>query len=471
MSLLQRRLEQKKTDKPKAISQIADGFPALQILNGRLVSYEDNFQNYILKGYNINDILYSLVKMMIDKAGMTKWGIYKVQDEDAYKKLRCEQSQKEINFKRISDLHHKALVPNPNAGKWGDLLMNTNDEQDFSELFMEAFAFLLITGNQYIWGDPLKGGANAGVPNQLWNQAADRMTIWSDGRFPTRKTGYTNTIYNVNFLPETIFHNKYPNLTYDFNGNQLYGMSPLKAGLKRLQKSNSQLTAETASWDNEGIKGVFAFKTIPGQVDPETVQANLVEPFTQTMRTEWQGAKNRRRMGVSGYDLDWIPVGLNADEMELIASGLVDLRMMCNWYGVPSQLMNDPENKIYSNQKEGEKAFTSRCVISQMCKFRDAFIRFATKNWSFPKGNVLDFDITYYPELQNDIKTVVEATNGLIGVIPNEQREQGGLGALQDPIFNEPWVIQNGQRVPLSEMMASPVDQALNDANNVQEDI
>jgi phage portal protein BeeE len=268
-------------------------------------------------------------------------------------------------------------------------------------------------------------------------------------------------IPNNKYLPEVILHEKYFNPNYDINGNQLYGMAPLRAGLKRLQKSNSQLTAETATWNNEGIKGIVHMKHKIGEVEPESA-VNEVASLAETIRQEWSGSSNRGKMGASAYDLGWIPIGLNAEEMLMIESGWVDVQMLCNIFGgVPSRLLNDPKGSTYNNVTEAEKSLTTRCVLPELCSTKDCLNRKAASEWGLPVGGIIDFDMSYFAELQEDVGKVADWTSKLVAIIPDEQREQCGLAATGDPIMSQVWVMQGGNRVPLKDMQMNEVDNAL----------
>lgn len=439
--------------------------PSYQIINGRLINYDDNQNNYIVKGYNINDIVYSIVRLITDKAKVAPWGVYKVEDEAAYKSLQAERRKKDINLQVVSNLQRKALAPVANAGKWGELLKYPNDQETFNDQVAKGIMFKLLTGNKYRWANMLSAGANAGSPAELWLLPSQWTKIISTGMFPSRPTGYIlELLPGRTFLPIEIIHEKYANPNYDINGQELYGMAPLKAGLKRLQKSNSQIKAEASTWETEGVKGVLYMKNQVGQVDGDLVIPE-VENLAETMRNEWQGPQNRGRIGLSGYEMGFIPIGLNAEEMQVIESGIMDLRYLCNIFGgVPSQLLNDPTNKTYNNQKEGEKALTSRCVLPELCAEKDSLNRFASVNGGLPKGQVIDFDMTYFSELQADVKETAEWTSKLIAISPNEQRELCGLAALPEPEMSEPMVLMGGRQT-IEERAATIVDEALNNGD------
>lgn len=461
MSLLARSLEQKAAP-TRGISTPSEGF---QMVNGRLVAYKDNQQNYLVNGYMANDVIFSIIKLITDKIRIAPWGMYKVEDEQAYKQLIAIKAKKEWTAKDYTtalNLQRKALTPATNAGKWGDLMKWANEDTSMSDFIANAATYKLCTGNDYIFGDPLKGGLNAGVPYELQLLPSQYTNIYATDRFPSRVTGYQVTTWpDATFAPDQILHEKFFNPEWDVNGSQLYGMSPLKAALMRLKKSNESTKAEAATFQNEGIKGLMFMKNQVGQADGAEVLTE-VRALKETMITEWNGTGNRGRIGISGYEMGYIPIGMTSEEMQIIETQYLDLRYFCNIFGVPSQLMNDPQNKTYNVQKDGEKALTSRCALPELNSRRDNLNRKGAKAWGMPKGMVCDYDISCYPELQADVKDTAEWTSKMIAISPNEQRELCGLAALPDAEMSEPWVI-TGQRMPLGDYAASIVDQTLND--------
>ena len=109
-------------------------------------------------------------------------------------------------------------------------------------------------------------------------------------------------------------HDKYPNYDWDVNGSHLYGMSPLKAALRRLSRSNSAVKSSAAMFENQGVKGILYMD------DPRVMGGNFnvaettkqVEAVKEKLtRGEWAGAENHGRIGFSGYKLGWQDVGLS----------------------------------------------------------------------------------------------------------------------------------------------------------------
>lgn len=464
MSLISRSLEAKQQLQP--LSRTAQtNMPAYRIINGRLVAYDDNRETYIIKGYNLNDHVYSIINLITNKAKEAPWGIYKIENENSYKALQsiCRKSEWSAqDFVKAKDLHRKALKPVENAGKWGELLQYPNDTQTFPELVGDAIMYKLLVGNAYIYGRVLKGGVNGGMPYDLNNLPAQWTNIIATDLFPVTATGYwVNMWPDARYTPQEVMHLRTPNPNWNVQGQQLYGMAPLKAGLRRLQKNNSLTEAEAAMYANQGVNGVLHMKATPGSVDGDQLIAE-VQALKETLTNEWEGAANKGKIGLSAYDVAFENMGLTAEEMAMIESGMVDLRYLCNIFGgVPSQLLNDPTNKHYNNYKEGEKALTSRCVMPHLTQYRDNLNRMGQRSWGMPKGTVADFDVTVFSELQADVKETADWTSKLIAIIPNEQRELCGLAAVDDPQMNEPWVTSMG-RQPLTDYQLNDVDNALN---------
>jgi len=466
MSLISRSL-QKKANIP---ARLFTDSP-FQMVNGMLVPYQDNRNNYIVRGYNINDVIYSIIKLIVDKVKVSQWGLYKIEDESAYKQLQALKSKKQLTpneYVKSLKLQKKALMPVANPGKWGELLKYPNQQDTWTDFIGNGVIYKLLTGNKFMWAEIISAGANKGVPMQMQLLPAQFTEVFATGVFPKTVTGY-----GITHIPERVFkvdevlHEKEPNPNWSVQGEELYGMSPLKAALLRLKKNNSLTQAEASTFQNEGIKGILHMKNQIGQVDGEDVLKEM-KLLKGTMISEWTGEHNRGRIGLSGYEMGYIPVGLNSEEMQLIESSYLDLRYFCNIYGVPSQLLNDPINKTYNTVKDSETALTSRCALPQLKSTSDNLNRKGEK-WGIPKGTVLDFDMSCYPELQADVKDTAEWTTKLIAISPNEQRELCGLAALPDDELSEPWVNTLG-RQPLSDFQMNQVDQALNEADDTEDD-
>jgi hypothetical protein len=71
--------------KKAAIQRIGQPFASYNIINGQWVGIDDNKGSYITNGYTINDQLYSIINLILDKVRMPEWGTYKIVDEESLK--------------------------------------------------------------------------------------------------------------------------------------------------------------------------------------------------------------------------------------------------------------------------------------------------------------------------------------------------------------------------------------------------
>jgi phage portal protein BeeE len=470
MSLISQNLQRKDALPARVPLNLSPDAQRFQLIGGRLITYTDNRESYLTNGYDINDIVFSIIDTIQEKCIVAPWSVCEIADESAYKQLRAAMQRKQWTGKDYLDavkLQRKALVPAKNPGKWADLLLYPNKVDTWADYIRASIGYKLLMGNAFTYAKILDMGANKGIPHELHALPAQWVNIHATDTFPANITGYSiNHWPLINYKPEEIMHQKNWNPHFEVNGAQLYGMSPLKAALHLLNRNNSSVQASAAAFQNEGIKALVSFKVKPGEV--ESID-NAVEAAGDMLRTQWSGVKNRARLGIIGYDVDVHQLGLTAQEMQIIESEKWDLRRLCSLYGVQSQILNDPDNKTYANQKEAEKALTARAALPRLVRERDALNRKAHEHWGLDKKYVLDFDLSVYGELQAEAKEVAEWTSKLVAIIPNEQREQCGLAAIDDALFNEPWVQANG-RVPQSEMQASEVDDALNDMGDEDDD-
>ena len=67
--------------------------------------------SFVNDGYSANDIVYSIVKLIADKAKLAPFHVYKVVDESSAKKYKALMSQpdKIENWKDVEKLHKKAF--------------------------------------------------------------------------------------------------------------------------------------------------------------------------------------------------------------------------------------------------------------------------------------------------------------------------------------------------------------------------
>ena len=356
-------------------------------------------RSFVDDGYVANDIVYSIIKLITDKAKIAPFHVYKVVDEKAAKKYKSLAAQKDINLKELEQLHKKAYELYTGDQRLNELLKYPNEEDCWSDLVEQWCGFKLITGNSFIYGKLIEAGNNQGKPYELFALPSQYMAIIANiNVFPPTRAGYQLYYGQMwSFDTKEILHDKYFNPQWGVTGGQLYGQSPLRAAAKNLTRSNEAKTAAVASFQNGGPAGVLFMND--ERFDPTSGQAQA--QALKTAVSQKGGAANFNSIAVSGYKVDWKQIGLSPVELNIIESEKWDLKALCNIYGVPSQLLNDSDSKTYNNQREGEKALTLRCAIPLLNALTENLNRKLHTDWGYKGTNLyVDYDISVYGELE-----------------------------------------------------------------------
>jgi HK97 family phage portal protein len=415
----------------KKLTSVLPTYPTnsnIAIQHGIVTWQGGTSQAYVNDGYQKNDIVYSIIKLITDKAKLAPFHVYKIVDEVAAKRYKTLMAQpdKIENWHEVNQLHKKAFELYTGDSRLNELLKYPNGEDTFSDLVEQWCGFKLITGNSFIYAKLIEGGANQGKPFELFALPAQYMAIIADVEvFPPIRVGYQLYYGKLwSFDTKEILHDKYFNPSWNVTGNQLYGQSPLMAAARTLTRSNEAKTAAVASFQNGGPAGVLFMND--DRFDP--ISGNQQAQALKRAVSEKGGSSNFNSIAVSGYKVDWKQIGLSPVELNIIESEKWDMKALCNIYGVPSQLLNDSDNKTYNNQQEGEKALTLRCAIPLLDALRDNLNRKLHTDWGYRGTNIyVEYDIKVFQELEANKAEQTTWLNNAWWIAPAQKMEIMGL--------------------------------------------
>ena len=398
------------------------------IQNGIVTWQGQNAQAYVKDGYQSNDIVYSIIKLITDKAKLAPFHVYKVVDETAAKRYKSlmKQPDKIENWNEVKQLHKKAFELYNGDQRLNELLKYPNGEDTWADLIEQWCGFKLITGNSFIYAKMIEGGLNEGKPFEIYALPAQYMAIVANiDVFPPVRVGYQLYYGKMwTFDTKEILHDKYFNPYWTVTGNELYGQSPLMAAARTLTRSNEAKTASVSSFQNGGPAGVLFMNDDRFDPTSGTQQAQALKKAV----SEKGGASNFNSIAVSGYKVDWKQIGLSPVELNIIESEKWDMKSLCNIYGVPSQLLNDAENKTYNNQREGEKALTLRCAIPLLDAITDNLNRKLHGDWGYRGTNIyVGYDIQVYQELEANKTEQVDWLDKAWWISPAQKMEIMGI--------------------------------------------
>jgi len=388
----------------KKLNTLLPNYPLgsqVAIQNGIVTWQGQDAQAFVNDGYVKNDIVYSIVKLITDKAKLAPFHVYKVTDEVSAKRYKSlmKQPDKITNWQEVNELHKKAFEIYTGDSRLNELLKYPNGEDTWGDLVEQWCGFKLITGNSFIYAKLIEAGANQSKPFELYALPSQYMAIIANvNEFPPVRAGYQLYFGEMwTFDPKEILHDKFYNPQWNVTGNQLYGQSPLRAAARTLTRSNEAKTASVAAFQNGGPAGVLFMNDDRFDPTSGTQQAQALK----TAISQKGGSSNFNSIAVSGYKVDWKAIGLSPVELNIIESEKWDMKALCNIYGVPSQLLNDADNKTYNNQLEGEKALTLRCAIPLLDALTENLNRKLHTDWGYKGSNLyVGYDMKVYQELE-----------------------------------------------------------------------
>lgn len=363
----------------------------------------------VKEGYMGNDIVYSVIRLITDKSKVGEWHEYKIKDKKAHARYKAltAQPDKVEDWAEVLDLQNKSMEIVETQSKITDLLKYPNENDTWSDLIEALICYKLVTGDSYAYGKLIEAGANKGLPNSIHALPSQYMSILANiNTVPSEVLSYELQINTITkFSKQEILHDKFINLNYDGIGSELYGLSPLHAGSKLLTKSNETKKYEVSVLQNGGLAGVLYVQGGHGFSAQEV--SSQVDLIRQKLRG-YTGAENAGKIPISGMPIGYQSVGITPKDAQMNENYWNDVRAFCNLYGVPSQLLNDPDNKSYNSLVEAEKALTVRATLPNMNSLRDNFNRKFYSDWGNVKDRIIDYDLNCYPELQKNKKELVE---------------------------------------------------------------
>ena len=134
------------------------------------------------------------------------------------------------------------------------------------------------------------------------------------------------------------------------------GLSPIKAQARILDTENSAIDWNKKTLDNSGVP--------PGALMVDSPTPDQIEGIRAKWKENYMGANNNRMpLIIDSEKANYIPFGINAVEMDFILQKKVNRIEICSGFGVPGQVVGDPEGQTYANYSEALEAFWKNTVI------------------------------------------------------------------------------------------------------------
>lgn len=435
-------------------------YKAVQTGNG-LVFLSDSNETYVNKGYGYNADVFSVISMINEKIASCPILLYEVKDEKAlnrYKSLMKDANSE--SFLEAQKIRIKAFQQVEGGHELLDLIEQPNPLQDRFSFIEQLSGFYNITGNSYIRGFGPEGGSNAGKYQELYLLPSSFVEPLVTDNFYNPLKGYRITLYGKveDIQPEEmIAHIRTFNPDFGRPGCHLKGMSPLKAYLRNLTRSNEAKNAAVASFQNGGARGIL-YDNAGENEESRWMSKEQGEALQDNWNAKWTGTAKQNAIKVTSYKLGWQQIGLSPVDLAILESEKVDMQALCNVYKVPYVLFNSDKSS-YNNITEAEKAFVRRGCMPLMYRITSALNRGLLKPYNKDKHKYfLDFDYSALPEMQADMEKVAAWVEKSWELTPNEKREAKSYGRLESPGMDEIWMPTG--LIKMTESGISPDEEA-----------
>jgi HK97 family phage portal protein len=416
------------------------------LANGQPIWLGSNPEAFVRDAYLYNPDVYSVVSLISKSVSAVPWVLHEVKDRRSYAKyMRMPSEAKRHDLGKVmyrKEMAMEEIEDHPIV----DLLNRPNPYMGRAEFFEAMVGYKLITGNSYTHGVRISAGRDAGKFGELWVMPAQLTEI-----IASKDAEYIIRGYKLNWYAgteayelkaEDVMHLKYFNPDYSSAGSHLYGLSPLQSARRVVTRSNEAYTANAKMLKNMSPPGILMLDDDNVEQFTETQASQLEKQWAQKIGSERAG-----KVMVTGAKMKWQALGLSPVDLNILESQKMDLRDICNVYGVSSELLNDPENKTNSNKKESRMALYYETVIPELDLIRDELNRWLVKEWNVDgKMYHLDYDVASIPALQADIEKQTRQLADAWWIKGNEKRVAQGYDT--DPAMDQYFVPSN--LVPLT---------------------
>lgn len=313
------------------------------LLGNTLISLDDKDRTYIEEGYNKNIFVYMCVSYITRRASDIPIRLYR---------FNASGDDEEVKSHEILNLLEK---PNPYT-----------DQKEFIE---KSLGYNLLTGNNYTW--KLRSLTSPkSLPLELHTLPSQFIDIKAGKSWAHPAEEYVFNIYSsTKFKAENVMHFKTPNYLFE-NGQFLYGQSPLKAALNSLNQSNSTSEAFTKQAQNDGVKGLLMQRQ---NDDVQPLTADQLKDFKKKIKESLNGKDKKGLIEATNVMFDYIQLGMNAADMQLLESHKISRNDICAIYGLSSMLFNDNSASTFNNYTEAKKSAYTEAIIPLLENFISKF--------------------------------------------------------------------------------------------------
>lgn len=306
---------------PVMMGLYANLFPGIDIKT------DTSMSDYVKTGYSKNLSIFAIVNKIITMSASVP-----------YKRFKGDEETEEDPIKY--------------------LFQDTATDFSYYEFRKMWNAFGLVTGNSIVYCPRLQGGNNKGMPMSFDLMPTQHTTIESGGFGNPVKSYHLKFKKEIPISPEDVWHTRlFPDLEYE-QGSNFMGAPPVKVAINKAEAQNNSDVI---------LKNTFARGMPPGIVFNEYIKDPVTsKQFIKLLEDAWDEkygtASQSGKPIVSNGKLGYLKLGFDTlKDLMIIENSQQATRELCNLWGLPSELFNDPAGSTYNNATiAGKQIYTHR---------------------------------------------------------------------------------------------------------------
>ena len=413
-----------------------------KLVGGITSTYNATLETLIVRGYGENPDVNAIVNQQASKTTSVPYYIKKIDDDDAYKKLKKYPNNPTFQQKlSISKLKKKAYdtdteLPMP--------LERPNVNQSWNDIFFLYKVYLKVCGNVYFYKQTVSEGANAGKPLQLYilpshwvqivlKQNASLMSLENPIDYYIMQQG--NNL--IKFPAENIIHIKRSNPFYDNSGSHLYGYSELMAAIRNINSSNNGIDNNSKTMLNSGVYGFIHAGDGATPLTAEQGQSlkdRLVEMDNDSTRLS--------NIAGASAKLGFTRISLTTDELKPFDYLSYDRRTLANCLNWNVDLLNEEKNGSgfgVDTMNEARKRVVTDNIKPDLDLLAEYLNLEFIQKFKGYEDAAIEWDISELPEMQTDMETMSKWVNS-VPLTLNERREVFNYEEIDDEMMNEVYI-------------------------------
>lgn len=352
-----------------------------------------NDEKFIREAYEQIVWVYSCVSMIANSVANVDWLLYK--------KIGNGKDIEEIDSHPILDLLNDQVNSNMSS-------------RDFFDLWA---TYLALNGKFFaVFDSPINPSIIEPLIPYYTKVIPDRENFISGVEY---RIGGDKTDYSKNLLLWSRFYD--PLDLYE-------GLSPIKALARTLDTENSAIDWNKNSLDNSGIPpgALSVMSPTPDQI--EGIKSRWIENYT--------GKNNvRTPLILDAEKASYVNFGISQVDMDFVLGRKLNKIEICSGFGVPGQVVGDPEGQTYSNYEEAVKAFWKNTVMPKYLNHIKSILNLSLKTKFLGTEKMyLDYDLDGVEVLNEDQTALADRVINLYNaelITLNEARERIGYEALE----------------------------------------